>query len=137
MEGKIADAVFACILCGDEKTGRKYALRLKEWLNREKASAEHRYYSREKGHLHLEFLAAYYAEGEEKLEEILARDEKSAICHFCTCPLCKEMEGMRILYLLRTGRREEARERLLGNLKVQPWDEFMLAIKHIMFGGQE
>lgn len=132
MEGKLADAVFASILCGDHKKGQEYALRLKEWLDREETYAGNRYYNREKGHLHLEFLAAYYTEEPEKLEEILAKEEKCAICHFCTCPRCKEMESMRILYLLRVGREEEARERLSDNLRLQAWDEYFQAIRNCL-----
>ncbi len=133
MEGKICDAVFACILCGDEKRGRKYARRLQEWLKGEQAAGKPKYYNREKAHLQLEFLAAYYTETTGKLQEILDRESKCEICHFCNCPRCKEMEGARILFMLRTGKREEAKERLCRNLKVQPWDEYMMAIKHVVF----
>lgn len=38
------------------------------------------------------------------------------------------------MLMLRRGQREEARERLLHNLEIQPQDEYMLAIKHIQFG---
>ncbi|HBA47205.1 MAG TPA: hypothetical protein DCZ91_05295 [Lachnospiraceae bacterium] len=133
MEGKICDAVFACILCGDEKRGRKYARRLQEWLKVEQAAGKPKYYNREKAHLQMEFLAAYYTEDTEKLQEILDRESKCEICHFCNHPRCREMEGVRILFLLRMGRREEARERLRRNLEVQPWDEYMLAVRHVAF----
>lgn len=133
MEEKICDAVFACILCGDDRRGRKYAARLQNWLEEERKSARTKYYNQEKGHLQMEFLAAYYTQSEEKLREILDREESCEICHFCTCPLCKEMEGARILFLLRTGRREEAKKRLRGNLEIQSWDEYMLAIRHTVF----
>lgn len=135
MEGMTADAVFACILCGYDRRGKKYAEKLRDWLLREKASEGSRYYNRQKGHLQLEFLAAYYTETPEKLQEILDRETLSEICHFCTCPLCKELEGMRILLLLRMGRLEEAKERLRRNLEIQPWDEYMLAIRHTAFAG--
>ena len=133
MEGKICDAVFACILCGDEKRGKKYALRLQSWLEKEKAANKPKYYNREKAHLQMEFLAGYYTETAERLQEILDREDTSEICHFCNCPRCKEMEGVRILFLLRMGKREEAKERLRRNLEIQPWDEYMLAIKNVMF----
>lgn len=136
MEKKLCDAVFACILCGDDKRGRKYAQKLQAWLAKEKFSGRSRYYNREKGHLQIEFLAAYYTEPIEKLKEILGREQKSEICHSCTNPLCKEMEGVRILFLLRTGNAGEARERLAHNLEIQPWDEYMQAINHIAFGGK-
>ena len=82
----------------------------------------------------MEFLAAYYTESIERLQELLDTEEKCEICHFCTSPLCKELEGARILLLLRAGKREEAAERLERNLLTQPWDEYMLAIGHTVFG---
>ncbi len=135
MEGKICDTVFACILCGDHKKGKKYAQLLQQWLEREKRDGKAKYYNREKGYLQIEFLAAYYTGSDAVLEEILDREPKAEICHFCTCPLCREMEGVRILWLLRNGQRGEAEKVLQRNLEIQPWDEYMLAIKHIAFGG--
>jgi len=134
MEGKLCDAVFACILCGDEKRGRRYSEKLSDWLKREKAANRSRYYDQEKGHLQLEFLAAYYTEEPEKLEELLEREANCETCHFCTHILCKELEGVRILFMLRMGQTEEAKERLRRNLEQQPWDEYMLAIRHTAFG---
>lgn len=134
MEGKICDAVFACILCGNEEKGKKYAAKLTEWLKKESTVGRRKYYNRQKGHLQMEFLAAYYTESIERLQELLDTEEKCEICHFCTSPLCKELEGARILLLLRAGKREEAAERLERNLLTQPWDEYMLAIGHTVFG---
>jgi len=133
-EGQLCDAVFASILCGDDKRGKKYAKRLQDWLTKEKFSGKSKYYNREKGHLQIEFLAAYYTESNEKLQEILDRERKAEICHFCTNPICKEMEGGRILFLIREGKTQEAKERMNRNLEVQPWDEYMLAIRHMAFG---
>ena len=135
MEDKICDAVFACILCGDEEKGKRYAARLQFWLDREKTVGRRKYYNRQKAHLQLEFLAAYYTESEQRLQELLDMEDRCEICHSCTCPLCRELEGVKILLLLRNGKREEARERLERNLLVQPWDVYMLAIRHVAFGG--
>ena len=131
---KICDAVFACILCGDDKKGKKYAKRLREWINKEKFSGKNKYYNRRKAFLQMEFLAAYYTKSTEELQKILDREGKCEICHSCTSPLCKEMEGVRVLFLLRMGQVEEARERVRRNLEIQPWDEYMQAIKHVAFG---
>lgn len=135
MEGKICDAVFACILCGNEEKGKKYAARLQAWLDREKTVGRRKYYNRQKAHLQMEFLAAYYTESEERLQELLDMEDKCEICHSCTCPLCRELEGVRILLLLRCGKREEAKMRLERNLLVQPWDVYLLVIRHIVFEG--
>jgi len=134
LDEKLSDAVFACILCKDDRKGRKYAKRLQDCLRKEKFSGKSKYYNREKARLQMEFLAAYYTESAEKLQEILDREPKSEICHSCTNPVCKEMEGVRILFLIRMGRIEMAKERLLHNLEVQPWDEYMLAIRHVALG---
>lgn len=133
MEGKLSDAVFAYILCEDDRRGRKYAQMLGDWLKREKASGGNKYYNREKAHVQMEFLAGYYTEPEKKLQELLERGDRSEICHSCVCPLCKELEGARLLLLLRTGQKEAAGERLRRNLEIQPWDEYMLAVRHIAF----
>jgi len=133
MEGTMCDAVFAFILCGEEKLGKKYAEKLKDWLRREQFARKNAYYEQEKGHLQIEVLAAYYTETEQKLQELLDRESKCECCNFCTYAICKEMEAVRILLMLRGGQRAEARERLERNLKLQPQDEYMLAIKHTRF----
>ena len=132
--GLLSDAVFACILCGDDRRGKRYAEKLRRRLEQDGAEGIRRYYNAQKSRLQMEFLASYYTETPQKLREILDREENCSICYSCICPLCKEMEGAGILFLLRTGHREEAEERLRRNLEVQPWDEYMLAIKHTVFG---
>lgn len=133
-EGKLSDVVFACIACGMNREGKKYSLQLANWLRKEKFSGTDKYFNREKGYLQLEFLAAWYTETEDKLQEILDRESARGICHFCTSAVCREMEGVRILFLIRQGKMEEAKERLRRNLEIQPADEYMLAIKHTVFG---
>lgn len=132
-EGTLCDAVFAFILCGEEKMGKKYGEKLKDWLRQEQFARRNEYYEQEKGHLQMEFLAAYYTEPEEKLQELLDREDKCECCNFCTYAICKEMEGVRLLMMLRRGQTKEARERLSRNLEIQPQDEYMLAIKHMCF----
>ncbi|MDE6674089.1 MAG: tetratricopeptide repeat protein, partial [Acetatifactor sp.] len=132
-EGVLCDTVFACILCGEDKQGKKNAAKLQDWLRQEQFARRNAYYEQEKGHLQLEFLAAYYTETEEKLQELLDRESKCECCNFCTYAICKEMEGVRILLMLRRGQTDEARERLFHNLKIQPQDEYMLAIRHMRF----
>ena len=132
-EAKLCDAVFTAILCGNESKGREYAGRLRDWLDRQKSSGRTPYYNRPKALAHIEFLADYYAKTDEMLQEILDRAERCEICHFCTYPVCKELEGMRVLLLLRQGKREEAAARIKRNLEVQPWDEFMRAVRHVAF----
>lgn len=132
-EGKLADAVFACIVCGMDKRGRKYGEQLKKWLQSEQLSDSGKYFNREKGHLQMEVLAAWYTEGEAEIQALLDREQECGICHFCTSAVCSEMESMHILFLIRNGKHEDARERLARSLERQPSDEYMLAIKHNVF----
>ncbi|MDE5590302.1 MAG: hypothetical protein K2J60_14385, partial [Acetatifactor sp.] len=132
-EGKLADAVFACIVCGMDKRGRKYGEQLKKWLQSEQLSDSGKYFNREKGHLQMEVLAAWYTKEEEEIQALLDREQECGICHFCTSAVCSEMESMHILFLIRKGKHEEARERLARSLERQPSDEYMLAIKRNVF----
>ena len=129
-EGKICDALFGCILCDDEKWGRKYAAILQDWMKKQKESSVSQYYDRQKAYLQIRFLAGYYTMSDQQLEEILAAEKQLEICYFCDYAVCKELEGVRILFLLKQGKNEEARERLRRNLQKQPHDEYMLAIRH-------
>lgn len=133
-EGKLADAVFACIVCGMDKPGRKYGEQLKKWLENEQLSDSGKYFNREKGHLQMEVLAAWYTKEEEEIQALLDREQECGICHFCTSAVCSEMESMHILFLIRKGKLKEARERIARSLERQPSDEYMLAIKHNVFG---
>lgn len=130
-DGALGDAVFAAILCGDENRGRKYAQKLKESLAADEQSGGGTYYNREKSRLQLTFLANYYTETEEELENLLNQEDHMSICHFCSYCICKEMEAVRILFLLRVGKEGEALERLQKNRKIQPHDEYMIAIQHM------
>ena len=131
-EGKLCDAVFACILCKDDKHGGTFAKQLKHLLDKRKFAGKNEYWNRQKALAQMEFLANYYTASDEALGQILDRGGKSEICHYCTNPLCKELEGMRALFLLRQGKRQEAAELVRRNLEIQPWDEYMLAVKHMV-----
>ena len=128
----LEDMVFAAILFGDEKLGKKYAAKLKLWMNKASFRAVDEDYDRPKAKLTKEFLANYYTASDEKLQEILDREKDCTICGYCLMPLCQELEGMRLLLLIRQGKRKEALERLAHNLEVQPFDEYMLAIQAVI-----
>lgn len=130
----LADAVFAFALCGDEKRGAKWGKRLKLWLETERKRAENHYYDREKALLQLELLASWFLEDNTRVQELLDRETGCRICQNCSSPLCRELEGVRILFLLKRGREQEARVRVKGNLELQPADEYMLALRHLVFG---
>lgn len=133
VNGKLADLTFACIVCGMDKQGREYSKELRKWLQEDKFSAENTYFNQEKGLLEKKILAAWYTTPDEGIQALLDKEEKCGICHFCTNPVCKEVEAMRILFLIRQGKKKEAKERLAKSLEIQPSDEFMLAIRHMVF----
>ncbi len=131
-EDGLEDIIFAAILFGENEIGAKYASYLREKIAcAEKLSADE-YLDRPKGRLTREFLANYYILPDEKLQEILDRESKCAICGFCLMPLCKELEAMRILLLIKQGRIEEAKARLKHNLEVMPYDEYSQAIAAVL-----
>lgn len=136
-EESLPDIIFAAVLCGEDSLGRKYARKLSDWLARVSRQPADPFYERPKARLTAEFLAGYYTYTEEQLQELLDREKGCALCGFCLMPLCQELEGMRILLLLRQGKTQEARERLARNLKVQPYDEYMQAINGVLYMGAE
>lgn len=135
-EEKLADAVFACILCGDEAKGKKYAKKLLVWRNRQTFAGTNIYHDRQKSLVWIEFLAKYYMGAAEDLQKVLDRGAACEICRQCVNPVCRMMESAGILLLLRQGRREEAAERVRKSLELQPWDEYMRAIRHVAFGDE-
>lgn len=133
--GQCCDMVFACALCGDDVRGRKYAAKLRDFMEAERKKKTAPYHEMDKIRLEREFISQYYTASAEELEAILEQEENAHVCYFCTYCLCKELEGMRILHMLRMGKTEEAFARVESNLKKQPVDEFMLAIKHVCRDG--
>lgn len=130
----LCNIVVGCIICGDDKRGKKYSARLQKWYNKESFKRVDRYYNSAKGKLNAKILSVFYTVPPEKIQELLDQEGVTEICHFCTNPYCKELEGLRVMFLLRQGRRQEAWERLTLNLEKYPQDEYMLAVKHTAFG---
>lgn len=131
-EGKQCDAAFAAILYGDERRGKKYARMLKNYLDGERSRADKPYYNRRKGHVMLEVLSIWYDDRDEEIERLLRESHDMEICHFCTHCICKELEGLEVLYLLKKGRAEEAEARIERNLSAFPFDEYMIAVRRMI-----
>lgn len=129
------DMIFACILCGDDNKGKLYSAKLRDWREREKKEGLCEYLRRPKERLHLEILAEYYVKSLEELEAMLDEEENCGICRSCTNCVCMEMEGVRILLMLRKGETEAALTRVKANLEKHPLDEYMRAILHICEDG--
>ena len=130
----LGDVIFGCIVCGEDRQGKKYSEKLKVWLNQESYKARDRFFNRAKSKLYLKILSDFYTASPEAIQELFNRKEKTEICHYCTNPFCKELEGIHIMFLYRQGKHKEALERLTSNLELLPQDEHMLAIRHTVFG---
>lgn len=130
----LADAVFGCIVCGDDRRGKKYGEKLRIWLNQESFQARDRFFNSARSKLYYRILGSFYTASSDTLQELLGQKDTTENCHFCTNPFCKELEGIYIIFLHRQGKSGEAQERLARNLEIFPQDEFMLAIRHTVFG---
>lgn len=130
--GGLADAVFASILCGMDKQGKKYGERLARWL-KSSTSLGNTYYNREKKRLQMEALAAWYIQDVGGMQAILDKESDCGVCHFCASPFCGGLEAVRILLLVRQERHQEAEERLLHNREIRPADRYMLALGNMVF----
>ncbi len=135
ISGTLCDAIFAGILCGEDQRARQYADRLREYMEKDKNSQINNWLEMDKLVLVRELLCQYYYASLEEMEASLEKEKDTAICYFCTYHFCKEIEGIRILHLLRTGKEQEALERVKKNLKLQPCDEYMRAILNVCKDG--
>ncbi len=129
-EGHICDAMFASILCGDARRTKQLGDKLKEFLRKEQFAGCSRYTNMEKTHLQMEILAAWCTESDEVIQALFDRESKCELCHHCVFAICKEMESIRILFMLRQGKVDEALARVQRNLERQQ-DEFMMAIQRV------
>ena len=126
-----ADAVFACILCEKPDKGRRYAAQLQLLLRRLSFEGGDRYYNRSKMRLQFEVLAAWYTAGDEELQKLLEKETCGGCAH-CAKAVCHRLESVRILFMLRQGKREEAKERLARSLERQPYDRYLRAMEKQM-----
>lgn len=129
VEGDLADIVYACIVRGMARQGKEYADRLQKWLREETFSGKNKYFNREKGHLHLEVLAAWYTEDDQGIQKLLEKDSRCGFCQFCANAVCSELESLHILFLLRQGKPEEARARLERDMELLPANASLCALK--------
>lgn len=130
----LEDAAFACIVCGDDKQGRIYCEKMKKYLEENSGQPRQAFYDEPKRKLYLDILSIFYTASPQRLQAFLNREKTTSICRFCDVPFCTELEGIRIMLLCRQGKRQEAEERLRRNLEILPQDEYMLAIRHVVFG---
>ncbi|MBR1930755.1 MAG: hypothetical protein IJ833_04675, partial [Lachnospiraceae bacterium] len=132
MEGDLADSIFVCILCEDEKRGRKFAGLLQDWMKVEKQNTVSKYYDMQKAFLHIRFMAGYYTLSDDEIESILRQEKDAEICYFCDKQVCWELESARILFLWRIGKKQEAAERLKRYQGIPAQGDYMLAMKRLL-----
>lgn len=133
--GVYCDLIFAAALSGEDKIAMVYAKRLIDFLEKKRSEGVNLHYEMDKIALEREFVSKYFTATGEELEEILERNDRTNICYFCTEPLCKEVEAMKVLHLLRVGKTEEAFARVEEILAKNPCDEWMHTIKNICKDG--
>lgn len=133
--GYLCDTIFACILCGEEERGKVHAARLRDFMKEERESAQNKWLDMDKLSLERDLLIQYYFAPLEEFEATLEREKETAICYFCTSCYCMEIEGIRVLHMLRTGKEKEAMEYVESHLVRQPVDEYMRAIQNICKDG--
>ncbi len=124
--GTLGDAVFLCILTGRQKRGRKLGGLLRERLGEAAVTR-----LENKSALYQMFLAEYYFAPEEELERLLEQEQGTETCRSCQYGVCRELEAVRIVFLLRQGNRREALRRVEENLERQPLDEYGRAIRNL------
>jgi tetratricopeptide (TPR) repeat protein len=135
MEEVLQEALFACIVCGDDNKGAKYSARLSDFLKNCRYYGRNIYFNKEKTLMWIEIMAAWYpverdaAGTEEMLEKLFEREKQCGICHCCSTGVCRKTESLRILFLVRQGKRQEARELLRHDLELLPLDGYLLAIR--------
>lgn len=133
--GTYCDLIFAAALSGNDKIAMTYAKKLIDFLEKKQKEGVNLHYEMDKIALESEFVSKYFTSTAEELEEVLARNEKTNICYFCTEPACKEVEAMRVLHLLRMGKTEEAFAWVENILEKNPCDEWMHTIKNVCKDG--
>lgn len=130
----LEDAAFACIVCGDDGQGKKYGEMMGKWMEEQSHHAWDVYFNEAKRKRFHRILIGFYTEPTQVIQELLDQEKSTERCQYCTRPFCTELEGIRIMLLCRQGKQNEARERLKRNLEVFPQDDYMLAIRHVVFG---
>ncbi|MCM1044647.1 MAG: tetratricopeptide repeat protein [Candidatus Gastranaerophilales bacterium] len=115
-------AVFACILCGDERRGRRFAARIRP--DQTPLSDQKRRECRT-------FFSLYYSETEEHLGRILDRGDAESVCRTCSRCVCRDIEVGRLLLLFRRGQIDEAGARLKADMERQPFDIYLMAVFHL------
>lgn len=133
--GVYCDLIFAAALSGNDRIAMIYAKKLIDFLEKKQKEGVNLYYEMDKIALEREFVSKYFTASAEELEEVLARNEQTNICYFCTEPACKEVEAMYVLHLLRMGKTEEAFARVEYILEKNPCDEWMHTIKNVCKDG--
>lgn len=133
--GVYCDLIFSAVLSGNDKIAMNYAKKLIDFLEKKQKEGVNLHYEMDKIALEREFISKYFTATADELEEILARNEKTNICYFCTEPACKEVEAMRVLHLLRMGQIEEAFAWVEKILEKNPCDEWMHTIKNVCKDG--
>ncbi|MBR3824985.1 MAG: tetratricopeptide repeat protein [Lachnospiraceae bacterium] len=133
--GTYCDLIFSAALAGNDEVAMKYAKKLIDFREAKRKEGVNLHYEMDKIELEVQFVEKYFTATAEELDELLAKNDKTNICYFCTEPACKEVEAMKVLHLLRMGKQKEAFAWVEKILKKNPCDEWMHTIKNVCKDG--
>ena len=126
----LCNAIFGCILAGDEERGRLYADCLCQDIEKAEKEGIDTYYKRDRMRCQRDFFAYYYKWDTAKLETLFDNEETFLFCRGCISRVCKEMESARILLMLRKGEKEAALAYLEECLRKEPYSVYFQALYH-------
>lgn len=130
--GCYCDMIFACAMGGNKDKGMLYSKKLRDFMELKTAQGINVCHEMDKIALEREYLMNCFTASEEVLGGILSKEESTNVCYFCTECRCKEIEGMRVLHMLRQGKKEEAVIYAEDILKQNPMDEYMRAVLNLV-----
>lgn len=105
----LGDQVFFAILTGNDKRGKYFSKKIKEYLNREKWKPEDHFLKRQKKKLWLQVLSLWY-EDKEQIRKLLDSEEQTPVCEHCSLCICKGLNALRILFWLSEVEQNDGRQ---------------------------
>ncbi len=127
----LVQMTFAAIVSHKDRAGRKAAAKLRKYFEQDAKENKYYYFHQEKEGLFVNLLANYYEMTDEQWEQMLCAEGDCSTCYSCKWGSCRKLEVCRVLMMLRKGQTQEAMERIERNLSGQPYDEYMIALRHM------
>lgn len=125
--GMYEELIFFHALAGNTNQCTKYAKSMRKLrLKREKYAND--YFHQESYLSYLQFLEAFYLDGEEAAEEVLRQSADKRRCRSCESPYCGEQLTAMYLLAAKRNKREEALEKCRKIGEQIPFNKYLKAI---------